>query len=147
MMEIVEAGQGNVVIEPKTGELVDQHLGGCTGVKLITLERGRLKENGRQHIGTDFRRGNVLQTGARLIVYRVEFDQKSLLARLPFFQLAENHASQPSSHHVEAIHADAPADRCFLLRFAGRSAVDIGVGAMHGHATRNFLSHAGRTLE
>jgi hypothetical protein len=35
MMEIVEAGQGNVEIEPKTGEFVDQHLGGRTGVKLI----------------------------------------------------------------------------------------------------------------
>ena len=92
------------------------------------MERRGLEQNGRRLCGTDLWRGDVLHTSTRLIVCRIEFDQEGLLARLPFFQLTENRGSQPAAGHVEAIHADAPVDRCLLLRFVGRSAVDTRVG-------------------
>jgi hypothetical protein len=37
-MKVVEASQGNVVQQLKTGKLVNQYLSGCAGVKLVPLE-------------------------------------------------------------------------------------------------------------
>jgi len=110
MMEIIETGQGNEVLQPKTGDVVNQYLSGCTGIKLVTPERGRFEQKRRQLVGTDFWR-RTYSTHRRDWFLPVEFDQDGLIARLPFFQLTEYGASQPASGNIEAIHPKIPIAR------------------------------------
>ena len=54
MVQIIEAGKRYVVLEIKSGHLVDQHLRRSAGVQRIPLNRGGLKQNGWQLIGAGF---------------------------------------------------------------------------------------------
>jgi len=111
MMEIIETGQGNEVLQPKTGDVVNQYLSGCTGISWLPRSVADLNRSAGNSSGRTSGGETYSTHRPRLVLYRVEFDQDGLIARLPFFQLTEYGASQPASGNIEAIHPKIPIAR------------------------------------